>query len=67
MDERDLDALRRDFPGWRYGSLCTTVATRAGPPRKITASRNGVILAAETVHELRQKLHLEEKHKPQGT
>lgn len=60
ITDQELEAVKKDFPSWRYGSICTTVATRAGPPRKVTASRDGILVVAETEYELRQKLQHEE-------
>lgn len=47
----DLAGLRREHPGWNFGTVWTSV--NSGPDqRRIWASRNGVLLSAWTAAEL---------------
>lgn len=67
MDESDLETLQKEFPGWRYGTISPTeVSVRSGPPRRLTASKGGIFLVAETVQQLRQKLKHEVSREPGG-
>lgn len=55
----DLDSLREQFPSWRFG---TTWASAASGPdkRRLTASREGVLLTAWNQFELASKIRREE-------
>ena len=61
MDHRtDLDDLREQFPGWRFGTVWATAAT--GPDaRRLTATKDGVLLTAWTAAELARDIRWEEQ------
>jgi hypothetical protein len=59
----DLARLRRDYPGWNFGSVWATAAT--GPDaRRLWASRDGVLLSAWTAAELARDINTEERQGP---
>jgi hypothetical protein len=59
MNHPDIDRLRADHPLWRIGTTWATVNT--GPdPRRLTATREGVLLSAWTAAELSAKIAAEE-------
>ena len=54
----DLAKLRREHPGWNFGTVWTSV--NSGPDvRRICASRNGVILSAWNAAELSKDIQRE--------
>ena len=54
----DLAKLRREHPGWHFGTVWTTV--NSGPDkRRIWASRDGIMLSAWTAAELARNLRRE--------
>jgi hypothetical protein len=61
VDHRtDLDDLREQFPGWRFGTVWATAAT--GPDaRRLTATKDGVLLTAWTAAELARDIRWEEQ------
>ena len=59
MTDSDVTALAAEFPSWRIGSVWQTAASRPDA-RNLTASRDGVLLAAPTVAGLREKIRHEE-------
>jgi hypothetical protein len=55
-----LDRLREQFPGWRFGTVWTTAAT--GPDvRRLTATKDGILLSAWNAAELAQDIRREEE------
>jgi hypothetical protein len=59
----DLARLRRDYPGWNFGSVWATAAS--GPDaRRLWASRDGVLLSAWTAAELARDISREERQGP---
>jgi hypothetical protein len=59
MVQTDLDSLREQFPGWRFGSVWATAAT--GPDqRRLWASRDGVMITAWNAAELAQDIRREQ-------
>lgn len=57
----DLAKLRREHPGWNFGTVWTTV--NSGPDkRRFRAWRNGVILSGWTAAELSAEI----KREPAG-
>jgi hypothetical protein len=55
----DLSKLRKEYPGWRFGTVWTTVGT--GPDvRRLTASKDGLLLSAWNAAELSQEIRREE-------
>jgi len=57
--DSDLDQLRRDHPSWSFG---TTWASAASGPdaRRLTATRNGILLTAWHAAELSLKIRRQE-------
>jgi len=52
--------LRREYPGWQIGTVWATAAS--GPDaRRLTASREGVLLTAWTADELARDIRREEQ------
>lgn len=61
----DLARLRRDHPGWNFGSVWATA--NSGPDaRRLWASRGGVLLSACTAAELARDISREEREAPPG-
>jgi hypothetical protein len=61
VDERsDLDQLRGDFPGWQFGTIWVTAASRPDA-RRVYAQRNGVLLTAWTTAQLAADIRDEEQ------
>ena len=60
MERRtDLDELRAQFPGWRFGTVWATAAS--GPDaRRLWASRDGVTITAWNAAELALDIRREE-------
>jgi dienelactone hydrolase len=57
----DLDALRREHPGWGFTTTWTTAAT--GPDyRRLVAWQGTTVLTAASEAELRQKIAREEAY-----
>lgn len=57
--DSDIDRLRKQYPGWRIGSVWASAVS--GPDkRRLTASRDGVLLTAWNEHELASKIRREE-------
>ena len=55
----DLDALRQDYPRWRFGSVWTSAAS--GPDvRRLYATKDGRLLTAWTAVELAAVIRREE-------
>ena len=61
MDHRtDLDDLHEQFPGWRFGTVWASAAT--GPDaRRLTATKDGILLTAWTAAELARNIRWEEQ------
>ena len=60
MLEDDVARLRREHPGWQIGTVWATVAT--GPDaRRLTATREGILLTAWTAAELARDIRREEQ------
>jgi len=60
MLEDDVTRLRREYPGWQIGTVWATAAS--GPDaRRLTASREGVLLTAWTADELARDIRREEQ------
>ncbi len=60
MSQTDLDRLRAQFPGWRFGTVWATAAS--GPDqRRLWASRDGVTITAWNAAELAQDIRREER------
>ena len=58
MDD-DLTKLRRDHPGWNFGSVWASAAS--GPDaRRVWASRDGMLLSAWTAAELARDIRRED-------
>lgn len=56
----DLDRLREQFPGWQIGSVWATAAT--GPDvRRVTATKDGMLLSAWNAAELAADIRREEQ------
>jgi hypothetical protein len=61
----DLAKLRRDHPGWNFGSAWASAAS--GPDaRRLWASRDGMLLSAWTAAELARDIQREETGYPAG-
>ena len=55
-----MTRLQREHPGWRIGTVWATAAS--GPDaRRLTASREGVLLTAWTAAELARNIRWEEQ------
>jgi hypothetical protein len=55
----DLDVLRQNYPGWRFGSVWASAAS--GPDaRRLYASRDGCLITAWTAAELAADIRREE-------
>jgi hypothetical protein len=61
----DLAVLRRDYPGWNFGSVWA-IAGSGPDARRLWASRNGVLLSAWTAAELALDINREEQQDPAG-
>jgi hypothetical protein len=60
MHADDLDQLRDEFPGWRFGTVWTTVAT--GPDvRRVWARKDDVLLSDWNAGELRAAVSAEQR------
>jgi hypothetical protein len=61
MDHRtDLDDLGEQFPGWLFGTVWASAAT--GPDaRRLTATKDGILLTAWTAAELARDIRREEQ------
>jgi hypothetical protein len=60
MLEDDVSRLQREHPGWQIGTVWATAAS--GPDaRRLTASRQGVLLTAWTAAELARDIRQEEQ------
>jgi hypothetical protein len=59
----DLAVLRRDYPGWNFGSVWA-IAGSGPDARRLWASRNGVLLSAWTAAELARDINREEEQGP---
>jgi hypothetical protein len=60
MLEDDVTTLQREHPGWQIGTVWATAAS--GPDaRRLTASREGVLLTAWTAAELARNIRREEQ------
>ena len=55
----DLTMLREQFPGWRFGSVWASAASRPDW-RRLTATRDGVLLTAWNAAELASKISRED-------
>jgi hypothetical protein len=61
----DLAKLRKDYPGWNFGSVWASAAS--GPDaRRLWASRDGMLLSAWTAAELARVIRQEDKGCPGG-
>jgi len=59
MTGEDVTALAAQFPGWRIGTIWQSAGS--GPDaRNLTASRDGVLLAAADAESLAAKIRHEE-------
>lgn len=47
----DLAALRQEFPTWRFGTIWGSADDGPNPRRRLTASRDGILLSAWTAAE----------------
>jgi len=60
MLEDDVSRLQREHPAWQIGTVWATAAS--GPDaRRLTASREGVLLTAWTAAELARDIRREER------
>jgi hypothetical protein len=56
----DLDALRHEHPGWRFGSVWASAAS--GPDaRRLYAAKDGRLITAWTAAELAADIRREER------
>jgi hypothetical protein len=56
----DLDGLRQDYPGWRFGSVWASAAS--GPDaRRLYAAKDGRLITAWTAAELAADIRREER------
>jgi hypothetical protein len=64
MDKRsDLDELREQFPGWRFGSVWATAAS--GPDaRRLWATRDGITVTGWSAAALAEDIRREEQAVP---
>jgi len=61
----DLATLRKDHPGWDFGSVWASAAS--GPDaRRLWAARDGMLLSAWTAAELARNILQEDKGYPGG-
>lgn len=61
----DLAGLRRDHPGWNFGTVWATACS--GPDtRRLWASRDGMLLSAWTAAELARDIRHEEDAQRDG-
>jgi len=61
----DLATLRKDYPGWDFGSVWASAAS--GPDaRRLWAARDGMLLSAWTAAELARNIRQEDKGYPGG-
>lgn len=59
----DLDKLREQFPGWRFGTVWASAAT--GPDaRRLWATRDGITITAWNAAELSLEIRREERAPP---
>lgn len=54
----DLSQLRKQYPGWRFGTLWASAASE--PCRRLWATRGGITVTAWNAPELRLKIAREE-------
>ncbi len=55
-----MTRLQREYPGWQIGTVWATAAS--GPDaRRLTASRDGMLLTAWTAAELARNIRREEQ------
>jgi hypothetical protein len=63
MQRSDLDELREQFPGWRFGSVWATAAS--GPDaRRVWATRDGITVTAWSAAALAEDVRREEQAAP---
>ena len=61
----ELAKLRKDYPGWNFGSVWASAAS--GPDaRRLWATRDGMLLSAWTAAELGRNIQKEDKDYPAG-
>jgi hypothetical protein len=59
----DLAKLRKDHPGWNFGTVWASAAS--GPDaRRLWATRDGMLLSAWTAAELARNIRQEDKGHP---
>jgi hypothetical protein len=61
----DLAKLRKDYPGWNFGSVWASAA-RGPDARRLWATREGMLLSAWTAAELARNIRQEEKGYPEA-
>jgi hypothetical protein len=61
----DLATLREEFPAWQFGTVWTS-ANSGWDARRLTATRDGVLLTAWNAPELRLKIRAEETPRRAG-
>jgi hypothetical protein len=60
MIEDDVARLRREHPGWQIGTIWATAAS--GPDaRRLSATKDGILLTAWTAAELARDIRWEEE------
>jgi hypothetical protein len=61
MDHQtDLEDLREQFPDWRFGTIWASAAS--GPDaRRLSATKDGILLTAWTAAELARDIRWEEE------
>jgi hypothetical protein len=60
MLEDDVARLRREHPGWQIGTIWATAAS--GPDaRRLSATKDGILLTAWTAAELARDIRWEEE------
>jgi hypothetical protein len=59
MPESDLDQLHEAYPDWRFGSVWCSAASKPDA-RRLTASKDGVLLTAWDAAGLREQIAYEE-------
>jgi len=58
-----LDQLREQFPGWRFGTVWATAASRPDA-RRLWATRDGVTVTAWNAAALAEDIRREERASP---